>query len=290
MFFGNSPSKLYFRIAISVVVLAGGFVVGHGLKIVGLGLAAWTVWSIVSGQRRGGPQSSAVRATGTKLTMTAIVAEKMSKRFGQFTAVDDVSFEAPMARCWRCSGPTARARRPRWRCWRGPWSRTVARSACSGPTPGRAGRAWRARIGLVLQSTSLDAEVTVRDPLAQFARLYPNPWPVATALEMVDLLDDADAKVGVLSGGQRRRTDLAVGIIGRPEVLFLDEPTTALDPEARRRTWAAIENLTRTGTTVLLTTHYIDEADHLADRVIILAGGRIVSDTTPGQLRARSGT
>jgi ABC-2 type transport system ATP-binding protein len=95
--------------------------------------------------------------------------------------------------------------------------------------------------------------------------------------------------VGLLSGGQRRRVDLAIGIIGRPEVLFLDEPTTGLDPEARRRTWAAVENLTETGTTVLLTTHYIDEADRLADRVIVLAGGRIVTDTTPGELRAHGG-
>ncbi len=221
--------------------------------------------------------------------MTAIVAEKVSKRFGQFTAVDDVSFEVPDGEVLAVLGPNGAGKTTTLEMLEGFMVPSRGTVRVLGADPRRAGRAWRARIGLVLQSTSLDAEVTVRDLLAQFARLYPNPWPVATALEMVDLLDDADAKVGVLSGGQRRRTDLAVGIIGRPEVLFLDEPTTALDPEARRRTWAAIENLTRTGTTVLLTTHYIDEADHLADRVIILAGGRIVSDTTPGQLRARSG-
>ena len=97
------------------------------------------------------------------------------------------------------------------------------------------------------------------------------------------------ARVGALSGGQRRRVDVAIGIIGCPEVLFLDEPTTGLDPEARRRAWTAVENLTTTGTTVVLTTHYIDEADHLANRLILLAGGKVIADTTPDHLRARGG-
>ena len=122
-----------------------------------------------------------------------------------------------------------------------------------------------------------------------FAGLYPAPRPVGEVLELVDLTDDAETRVGALSGGQRRRVDVAIGIIGRPEVLFLDEPTTGLDPEARRRAWTAVENLTTTGTTVVLTTHYIDEAEHLANRLILLAGGRVVTDTTPEQLRARGG-
>lgn len=221
--------------------------------------------------------------------MTAIVVENLSKRFGQFTAVDDVSFEVPDGQVLAVLGPNGAGKTTTLEMLEGFMVPSRGAVRVLGADPRRAGRAWRARIGLVLQSTSLDAEVTVRDLLALFSRLYPNPWPVADALHMVDLVDDADVRVGVLSGGQRRRTDLAIGIIGRPEVLFLDEPTTALDPEARRRTWSAIENLTRTGTTVLLTTHYIDEADHLADRVIVLAGGRIVADTTPDELRARSG-
>ena len=108
-------------------------------------------------------------------------------------------------------------------------------------------------------------------------------------LELVDLTADARTRVGALSGGQSRRVDLAIGIVGRPDILFLDEPTTGLDPEARRRTWAAVENLTSTGTTVVLTTHYIEEADYLADRIIVLADGRLVTDTTPRQLRATGG-
>ncbi len=158
-----------------------------------------------------------------------------------------------------------------------------------GVDPRRGGRAWRARVGLVLQSTSLDPELTVRETLDLYAALYRQPRPVREILELIDLADDAQTRVGVLSGGQRRRVDLAIGIIGRPEILFLDEPTTGLDPEARRRTWAAIENLTQTGTTVLLTTHYIDEVDRLAHRVIVLAGGRIVTDTSSRELRAQGG-
>ena len=155
--------------------------------------------------------------------------------------------------------------------------------------PHRGDRRWRARIGLVLQSTSLDAELTVRDTLTVFAGLYPAARPVDEVLELVDLVDDAETRVGVLSGGQRRRVDVAIGIVGRPEVLFLDEPTTGLDPEARRRAWTAVEHLTTTGTTVVLTTHYIDEADHLANRLILLAGGKVIADTTPEGLRSQGG-
>jgi ABC-2 type transport system ATP-binding protein len=106
---------------------------------------------------------------------------------------------------------------------------------------------------------------------------------------VIDLGEDAGTRIGALSGGQRRRVDLGLGIIGRPELLFLDEPTTGLDPEARRRLWAVIENLTAEGTTVLLTTHYLEEAQRLARRVIVLSGGRIIADATPDQLRARGG-
>lgn len=179
-------------------------------------------------------------------------------------------------------------------------SLTTRRSAISGlerpPSaltskndPHRGDRAWRARVGLVSQSTGLDAELTVRETLAVFAQLYPRRWRAREVLELVDLTDDAQTRVGALSGGQRRCVDVAIGIIGRPDILFLDEPTTGLDPEARRRAWAGIENLTSTGTTVVLTTHYIEEADHLADRVIVLSGGRIVADTTPHELRTRGG-
>jgi ABC-2 type transport system ATP-binding protein len=125
--------------------------------------------------------------------------------------------------------------------------------------------------------------------LSLYGQLYPNARPVGEVLELVDLASDAQARVGVLSGGQRRRVDIAIAVIGRPDVLFLDEPTTGLDPEARRRTWDGIAGLTSAGTTIVLTTHYIEEADNLAGRVLVLAGGRIIADATPHELRTRGG-
>ena len=221
--------------------------------------------------------------------MSAIEVGQLTKRFGKLAAVDDVSFEVPEGQLLAVLGPNGAGKTTTLETLEGFIAPTSGSVRVLGADPHRGSRAWRARIGLVLQSTSLDAELSVRDTLRLFARLYPAPRPVGEALELVDLKGDAQTRVGALSGGQRRRVDIAIGIIGRPEVLFLDEPTTGLDPEARRRTWASIENLTATGTTVLLTTHYIDEADHLADRVIVLAGGRITADTTPRELRARGG-
>lgn len=221
--------------------------------------------------------------------MSVVAVEQLTKRFGEFAAVDDVSFEVPQGQLVAVLGPNGAGKTTTLEMLEGFVAPTSGTVRVLGADPHRAGRTWRARIGLVLQSTSLDAEFTVDSTLRLFARLYPAPRRVREVLDLVDLKADAQTRVGVLSGGQRRRVDIAIGIIGRPEVLFLDEPTTGLDPEARRHTWAVIENLTASGTTVLLTTHYIDEADHLADRVIVLAGGRIEADTTPHELRARGG-
>jgi ABC-2 type transport system ATP-binding protein len=221
--------------------------------------------------------------------MSAVSVEHLTKAFGQFAAVDDVSFEVPEGQLVAVLGPNGAGKTTTLEMLEGFLAPTAGTIRVLGADPRHGGRAWRARVGLVLQSTSLDPELTARDILSLYAPLYPRPWRVDEVLELVDLTADAGTRVGALSGGQRRRVDLAIGIIGRPDILFLDEPTTGLDPEARRRTWAGVENLTSTGTTVVLTTHYIDEADHLADRVIVLSGGRIVTDTTPRELRARGG-
>ncbi len=141
----------------------------------------------------------------------------------------------------------------------------------------------------MLQTTSLDAQLTVTEALMMFGALYPKPRRIAEVLDLIDLAADARTRIGALSGGQRRRVDLGLAIIGQPEMLFLDEPTTGLDPEARRRLWSVIENLTAAGTTVLLTTHYLDEAQYLARRVIVLADGRVVADASPDELRAMGG-
>jgi ABC-2 type transport system ATP-binding protein len=221
--------------------------------------------------------------------MTAIVVDRLTKHFEDFVAVDGVSFEIPDGQLVAVLGPNGAGKTTTLEMLEGFHAPTTGTARVLGVDPHRGDRRWRARIGLVLQSTSLDAELTVRDTLSVFAGLYPNPRRVGEVLELVDLIDDAETRVGVLSGGQRRRVDVAIGIIGRPEVLFLDEPTTGLDPEARRRAWTAVENLTTTGTTVVLTTHYIDEADHLANRLILLAAGKVIADTTPDGLRSRGG-
>jgi ABC-2 type transport system ATP-binding protein len=221
--------------------------------------------------------------------VTAVVIEHLTKRYGALAAVDDMSFEVPDGQLLAVLGPNGAGKTTTLEMLEGFIAPTSGRISVLGSDPRRGGRAWRARIGLVLQSTSLDAELTVRETLSLFARLYPVPRPVGEVMELADLTDDAQTRVGVLSGGQRRRVDVAIGIIGRPDILFLDEPTTGLDPEARRRAWAGVENLTATGTTVILTTHYIDEADHLADRLIVIAAGRVVADTTPHELRTRGG-
>jgi ABC-2 type transport system ATP-binding protein len=221
--------------------------------------------------------------------VSAIVIDRLTKHFGDFTAVDGVSLDVPDGQLVAVLGPNGAGKTTTLEILEGFIAPTAGTVRVLGVDPRRGGRRWRARIGLVLQSTSLDAELTVRDTLSVFAGLYPAPRPVGEVLELVDLADDAETRVGALSGGQRRRVDVAIGIIGRPEVLFLDEPTTGLDPEARRRAWTAVQNLTATGTTVMLTTHYIDEAEHLASRLVLLAAGRVVADTTPEGLRSQGG-
>ena len=152
----------------------------------------------------------------------------------------------------------------------------------------RAGRSWRARIGIVLQLASAGPELTVLELVRHFASFYPRPRPPEEAIDLVGLAAKAQSRVSRLSGGQTRRLDVALGIVGRPELLFLDEPTTGFDPEARRRFWELIRALRGDGTTILLTTHYLDEAEALADRIAVIAAGRIVAEGDPGSLGGRS--
>jgi ABC-2 type transport system ATP-binding protein len=224
--------------------------------------------------------------------MSAIEVEGLVKRYGGFTAVAGVSFTAAPGQVTALLGPNGAGKTTTIEILEGfqrPTGGTVRVLGTDPRAGGRAGRAWRARIGLVLQSTSLDAQLTVTEALTVFGGLYPSPQRVGEVLDAIDMADDAKTRIGALSGGQRRRVDLGIAIIGRPEMLFLDEPTTGLDPEARRRLWAVIENLTAAGTTVLLTTHYLDEAQRLARRVIVLADGRVAADATPDELRAMGG-
>jgi ABC-2 type transport system ATP-binding protein len=224
--------------------------------------------------------------------MSAIVVEGLVKRYGGFTAVAGVSFTAAPGEVTALLGPNGAGKTTTIEILEGFQAPTAGAVRVLGADPregGRGGRLWRARIGLVLQSTSLDAQLTVTEALTLFGGLYPGRQRIGEVLDAIDMADDARTRIGALSGGQRRRVDLGIAIIGQPEMLFLDEPTTGLDPEARRRLWAVIENLTAGGTTVLLTTHYLDEAQRLARRVIVLADGRVAADATPDELRAMGG-
>lgn len=158
-----------------------------------------------------------------------------------------------------------------------------------GIDPATGGRAFRDRIGIVLQSSGVETELTVREAVELYGAAYSRRRPADEVISLVGLDDKASARIDTLSGGQQRRLDLALGIVGRPEVLFLDEPTTGFDAAARRKSWELIAELCRLGTTVLLTTHYLDEAEHLADRVGVLSRGTLVAEGTPAELTARQG-
>ena len=276
------------RAIVGAVLLVVGIAVHGGAILVGLG-AVLLVWGAIGALSCPAGRPPEPRQQRRSDVVSAIVVERLTKHFGDFAAVDGVSFEVPEGQLVAVLGPNGAGKTTTLEMLEGFLAPTSGTARVLDVDPHRGDRRWRARIGLVLQSTSLDAELTVRDTLTVFAGLYPTARPVGEVLELVDLVDDAETRVGVLSGGQRRRVDVAIGIVGRPEVLFLDEPTTGLDPEARRRAWTAVENLTTTGTTVVLTTHYIDEADHLANRLILLAGGKVIADTTPEGLRAQGG-
>jgi ABC-2 type transport system ATP-binding protein len=221
--------------------------------------------------------------------MTAVMVEDLTKMYGGLAALNGVSFEVPDGQCVAMLGPNGAGKTTTIEILEGFLAPTSGTARVLGADPRRGGRGWRARIGLVMQSTSLDSELSVRDLLTTFAAQYPNPLGLYEALEMVGLEDEAETRFSALSGGQQRRVDVAVGIIGRPDILFLDEPSTGLDPEARRHLWTGIANMTATGMTVLLTTHYMEEAATLADRLIVIADGQLLTDTTPDKLRSRQG-
>jgi ABC-2 type transport system ATP-binding protein len=153
---------------------------------------------------------------------------------------------------------------------------------------GAEARTWRNRIGVVLQSTSDAGDLSVYETVSHFAKYYSNPRDADEVIKAVGLTDKSSALIRTLSGGQRRRLDVALGIIGSPELLFLDEPTTGFDPEARRAFWALIKDLRKSGTTILLTTHYLDEAEALADRVAVINKGQIIEVSTPALLGGRA--
>jgi ABC-2 type transport system ATP-binding protein len=209
------------------------------------------------------------------------------RRYGDLVAVDDLDLAVEAGECVAMLGPNGAGKTTTVEILEGYRHRDQGRVEVLGIDPARANRAWRERIGLVLQSAADLLDATAAEAITHFARYYPHPRSTTDVLALVGLSDRGDVRVGQLSGGQRRRLDVGLGVVGRPELLFLDEPTTGFDPEARRTFWQLIENLKAEGVTILLTTHYLEEADALADRVVVVAKGRKVADTTPGALGSR---
>jgi ABC-2 type transport system ATP-binding protein len=216
--------------------------------------------------------------------MHVIDVRDLRKSYGEVTAVDGLSFHVEAGEVYALLGANGAGKSTAVEILEGHRTATSGAVAVLGVDPASAGRDFRDRIGIVLQSSGVEAEFTVREVIELYGGCYRTPRPLDEVIGLVGLEEKADARIGSLSGGQRRRVDLALGIVGRPELLFLDEPTTGFDPSARRRSWDLIEALGDDGTTVLLTTHYLDEAEHLADRVGVLSQGRLIAEGSPEQL------
>lgn len=207
---------------------------------------------------------------------TVIEVRDLRKTYGDLTAVDGVSFDIRRGETFALLGPNGAGKSTTIEILEGYRDRSGGEASVLGVDPGRGGLDWKARLGIVLQSSGESGNVTVGEQLRHFAALYQNPRDVDEVIAAVGLESKSGVLIRKLSGGQRRRVDVAVGIIGAPELLFLDEPTTGFDPEARRSFWQLIRSLQSEGTSILLTTHYLDEAAQLGDRAGIIAGGRMV--------------
>jgi ABC-2 type transport system ATP-binding protein len=217
----------------------------------------------------------------------AIVVEDLRKSYGNVEAVRGISFEVAEGRVFALLGPNGAGKTTTVEICEGFRARTSGRVVVLGHDPAKAGRAMKSQIGIVLQSTGVDVYLTVAETVELYARAYPNPRPLDGVIDVVGLKGKRDTRVGKLSGGQQRRLDVAVALAGDPRLLFLDEPTTGFDPAARRGAWDMIRNLKSLGKTILLTTHFMDEAQTLADEVAIMARGQIVAQGPPSTLGGR---
>ena len=223
--------------------------------------------------------------------MKVIEVKGLTKSYGDFTAVAGIDLAIEAGEIFALLGPNGAGKTTTVEIlagFRAPDSGSVSVLGFDPATKGDAGRSWRNRIGIVLQTASDAGSFKVREIVKHFSAFYANPRDVDQVIEAVGLTEKRNSLVLELSGGQRRRLDVALGIIGNPELLFLDEPTTGFDPEARRAFWSLIRDLKAGGTTILLTTHYLDEAEELADRVAVITAGKIVEVSTPALLGGRS--
>lgn len=216
--------------------------------------------------------------------MSAIEVRDLHRHYGETRAVDGLSFLVDTGEVFALLGPNGAGKTTTVEILEGHRRRTSGQVQVLGFDPETGGRDYRERIGIVLQEAGFDEDFSPRELVGLYRGMYPRRLPVDEVIDLVGLGDKADAKVKTLSGGQRRRLDLALGLVGDPELLFLDEPTTGFDPSARRKAWELVESLRAMGKTVLLTTHNMDEAEHLADRVGVVVAGRLVALGTPAEL------
>ncbi|MGE5408291.1 MAG: ABC transporter ATP-binding protein, partial [Syntrophothermus sp.] len=211
---------------------------------------------------------------------SAIQVRGLSKSYGEHEVVAGIDLEVRVGEIFAFLGPNGAGKTTSVEILEGYRSRDGGEIRVLGEDPARAGREWRSRIGVVLQSCTMPGELTTGELLALYASYYPRPGSVDETLEMVGLTEQRDVRAQRLSGGQQRRLDVGLALIGDPELVFLDEPTTGFDPSARHHAWEVIANLRRLGKTVFLTTHYMEEAQELADRVAVIVAGKIVSEGT----------
>ena len=223
--------------------------------------------------------------------MSLIEVKGLKKSYGDVHAVRGVDLEIAQGEIFSLLGPNGAGKTTTVEILEGFRTRDAGTVSVLGFDPqsrGHQSREWRNRIGIVLQSSADAGDLTVLETVEHFSGYYSNPRKVDEVIYAVGLVEKESALIRTLSGGQRRRLDVALGIVGNPELLFLDEPTTGFDPEARRSFWALIQKLRSDGTTILLTTHYLDEAEALADRVAVINNGVIIEVSTPAELGGRA--
>ena len=219
--------------------------------------------------------------------MPAIEVQDLVKSYGDVRAVRGITFDVEAGEVFALLGPNGAGKTTTVEILEGFRQRDGGEVTVLGRDPARGERSLKAEIGIVLQSTSIDPYLTVSETIDMYRGYFPNPRPVDEVIEVVGLTEKRDVRVSKLSGGQQRRLDVGIALAGDPHLLFLDEPTTGFDPGARRNAWRMVENLSELGKTVLLTTHYMDEAQHLAARVAIIAAGEIVAEGPPSSLMGR---
>ena len=225
------------------------------------------------------------RAAGSGAPVISVRGLEM--RYGRFQAVRGIDLEVQAGEVFAFLGPNGAGKTTTVEILEGFRTRTAGEVAVLGVDPAHAGGAWRNRVGVVLQESAAEPGLSVRECLELYAGYYAAPRDVAETIALVGLTEKAGVLAADLSGGQRRRLDVALALIGDPELIFLDEPTTGFDPSARRAAWDVIGGLRDLGKTVFLTTHYMDEAEHLADRIAVIATGEIVAEGTPATLGGR---